>query len=581
MKKAILYIALLIGGILVGFLINGSSDQTIHTDSHKHDNTNDKETIWTCAMHPQIRKSEPGLCPICAMDLIPLENNESNSSEPLEIKMSPTAMQLANVVTGFVENKKATKTLVLNGKIEVDERKVNTLTTHIGGRLEKLLVSYTGEYISKGQVIAYVYSPELVIAQNELLEAYKFRKDQPEIYLASREKIKNWKVTDRQIDEILAKGKIIHNFPILSHLSGVVISKLVNMGDYVMTGGALFEIANLSTVWAMFDVYERDLDWVKTNDEIHFTMTSSPGKEYTGRVSFVDPVLNEVTRVVKARVILDNQNGQYKPGQFIKGTLVHHLLDKSSHIVVPKTAVMWTGKRSVVYVKTNTDKGFGFTLREIILETSLGDSYSVQSGLKLGEEIAIQGTFSIDAAAQLAGKPSMMNIYAGQSEDEITELKMRQSMEKFTFYTLWMTDWNRVLAEYFTLKDFLTQDNLLEAQRIGKHIENQLNHFKSTELTKHELSLWEETQHILQKSIKSFNSQKDILKSREEFKTFSEELIKMVVQINDEQSTFFIHSCPMAVDNKDGDWLSKEKDIMNPYMGSAMLKCGSLKEQIN
>lgn len=581
MKKIITYLLILIGGIFLGFLLNGSSDHTNKDQGNVHEghNHSTKETVWTCAMHPQIRQSEFGLCPICGMDLTPLEDESDMASNPLEVRMSPTAMQLANVVTGTVKEASTMHMVNLNGKIEVDERKVTTLTTHIGGRLEKLLVSYTGEFIKKGQIVAYVYSPELVIAQNELLEAYKYRTEQPEIYQASREKIKNWKVTQTQIDHIIETNKVIHNFPILSHLSGVVTSKLVNMGDHVMTGGPLFEIANLSTVWAMFDIYERDLSLVNIGDEIEFHSTTS-AQNITGKISFIDPILNETTRVSKARVVLNN-TGQYKPGMFLKGVVKHHNSENTLQTIVPKSAVLWTGKRSIVYVKTNSDNGFGFVLREVELGTLLSDEYSILSGLKPGEEIAIHGAFSIDAAAQLAGKPSMMNVHAGLSHEQINALEVKQSFEGFKKQDKWMESWNAVLEQYFELKDFLTEDNLKGAQENGIQLAKLLSEFDSSELTPEQIQLWQDVQVPLNKSINQFNTYSDILKARHVFKTISDKVIYVATHLNDKNKTLFIHTCPMAVNNKEGEWLSKEKAVINPFMGASMLRCGTMKEQLN
>ncbi len=581
MKNRITYLLILIGGIFLGYLISRSSNHTNQSQENVHvgHNHSDKETVWTCAMHPQIRTSEPGLCPICGMDLTPLEDDSNDSSNPLEIKMSPTAMQLANVVTGTVKEGSRMHMVNLNGKIEVDERKVTTLTTHIGGRLEKLLVSYTGEYIKKGNIVAYVYSPELVIAQNELLEAYKYKAEQPEIYQASREKIKNWKVTNAQIDHIIETGKVIQNFPVLSHLDGVVTSKLVNMGDHVMTGGALFEIANLSTVWAMFDIYERNLSQVSIGDEIEFN-TPGSSQNIRGEISFIDPILNETTRVSKARIILNN-SGQYKPGMFIKGVVKHLETDNTLQTIVPKSAVLWTGKRSIVYVKTNQDNGFSFMLREVELGALLGNEYSILSGLKPGEEIAIQGAFSIDAAAQLAGKPSMMNVHAGLSKEQITELDLNQAYSGFKLKGKWMQDWNEVLNQYFELKDFLTQDNLKEAQTIGEKLAKRLSHFETGELTDEQLLLWKETKNKLYENVNVLNTQNDILNARHVFKQLSDDIISTVTRLNDESKTLFIHTCPMAIDNKEGEWLSKEKEVINPYMGASMLRCGTMKEQLN
>ena len=231
-KKQIgIYFGILMLGGIIGFFINSSSHQKIDTSTHLHIESSVNQ-IWTCSMHPQIRQSEAGQCPICGMDLIPLDT-DSSEDNPLEIKMSPTAMQLASVQTSVIKKQKPVNEIRLNGKVQADERYVSSQTSHISGRIEKLLVNYTGEYISKGQVIAYIYSPELVTAQEELFEAYKIRDTQPALYQASREKLKNRKLDDSQIDGIIKHGSPTENFPIRSDLNGVVLKKRTNPGDYI------------------------------------------------------------------------------------------------------------------------------------------------------------------------------------------------------------------------------------------------------------------------------------------------------------------------------------------------------------
>ena len=197
-------IVALFGGLFLGWLFFGGNPPAEST--HEHVASSDKETLWTCSMHPQIRQKEPGKCPICGMTLIPL-NTDTSEENPMEIKMSPTAMQLANVQTSVVSREKPVKLVRMNGKVQADERNVNSQTSHIAGRIEKLLVNYTGESINRGQVLAYIYSPALVTAQEALFEAWKTRENQPALYRAAREKLKNWKLTEKQIDSIIGAGR--------------------------------------------------------------------------------------------------------------------------------------------------------------------------------------------------------------------------------------------------------------------------------------------------------------------------------------------------------------------------------------
>ena len=275
-------------------------------------------------MHPSVRQSEPGLCPICGMDLIPLDNDD-DGGDPMEVKMSETAMKLANIQTTIVGTGNSTKELRLNGKVQADERRKSSQAAHIPGRIEQLLVNFTGEYVQKGQTIAFIYSPELVTAQQELFEASRIKDEQPELYNAAREKLKNWKLTNQQIDNILNTGKPTERFPIHADVSGVVLERRVSVGDYVMRGAPIYDVADLSTVWVLFDVYESDIPWIKKSSDISFTLQSIPGETYHKKISFIDPIINPATRVTTARVEMNNPGQMLKPEMFASGIVKSNL----------------------------------------------------------------------------------------------------------------------------------------------------------------------------------------------------------------------------------------------------------------
>ncbi|WP_303918507.1 efflux RND transporter periplasmic adaptor subunit [Draconibacterium sediminis] len=416
-KTIIIVLVTLVIGLLLGWLIFGGSESTA-TEEHQHEHSAEEvagETTWTCSMHPQIRQPEPGDCPICGMDLIPLEEEQNSEIDPNAISMSATAMQLANIRTTVVGSSEPLKVVRLNGKVQEDERLIFSQSSHIPGRIEDLLVNFTGDYVQKGQVIASVYSPDLVTAQEELFEAQKIKGTQPQLFEAAKAKLKNWKLTDEQINQILASGTAQQTFEVKAEVSGYVTKKMVNTGDYVRRGQAIYEIADLSKIWILFDVYESDLPWIKKGDKVSYTIESLPGETFEGTIDYLDPVINPKTRVAKARVVQSNKGLKLKPEMFVSGK-VEAKLPQTDALIVPKTAVMWTGERSVVYVKSDSEQGVYFNMREVDLGPALGESYIVQGGIQQGEEIAVNGTFSIDAAAQLAGKPSMMSLKNAASE---------------------------------------------------------------------------------------------------------------------------------------------------------------------
>lgn len=415
------YGLVLLAGLLLGWLIfsgndrNQSSHQT-ETVEEAHDHSDDP-TIWTCSMHPQIRLEEPGDCPICGMDLIPLQTSGSGDAtvDPDAIQLSVEAAALANVQTTVVSRQNPIKEVQLYGTIQVDERLSQSQTSHVSGRIEKLFVTFTGENVKRGQPLATIYSPELLNAQQELIEATKMKDIQPAILEAVRDKLRLWKLTDEQITQLENSGEVSPFIDVAATTSGIVISKNVNQGDYVNTGTVLFAIADLSKVWAVFDAYESDLPFLKIGDQVEYTLQSLPGKTFSGKISFINPILDSSTRTAKVRVETINPGMELKPEMYANAIIKSTLKQYNNEVVIPKSAILWTGKRSIVYVKQPDTDTPAFLLREIELGPSLGDSYVVLSGLSDGDEVVTNGAFTIDASAQLAGKRSMMNDEAGRA----------------------------------------------------------------------------------------------------------------------------------------------------------------------
>jgi len=408
---------LVVIGLFIGWAVFHSPEKADEghnhaTEEHNHAAEAGKAEVWTCSMHPQIRMDKPGKCPICAMDLILLNSGSSSQSDAMAIHLTKEAAQLANVQTSVVSRQNPEKEVRLYGKVQADERLLQNQVAHISGRVEKLLVNFTGEPVRKGQKLAAIYSPELVTAQQELLEAAKTKQTQPEIYEAAKEKLHQWKLSDTQISAIENSHNIQSNIDIEATTSGIVTARRINMGDYVSAGTVLYEVSDLSRIWILFDAYESDLPFLKNGDQIDFTIQALPGTPFSGKVKFIDPVIDPVNRVAKVRVEIGNSGGKLKPEMFATGIVRSNLAEYKDKLVIPASAVLWTGKRSVVYVKQAGDEAI-FHLREIELGPKLGESYVITDGLSDGEEIVTQGAFSVDAAAQLEGKPSMMN----QSEE--------------------------------------------------------------------------------------------------------------------------------------------------------------------
>ncbi len=592
-KKIIITVIVTLGtGLILGWLIFGGSEDDPHA-GHQHDTELAEETLsageaetWTCSMHPQVRQPESGDCPICGMDLIPLEDEEDEGLDPNAITMSPTAMQLANIQTAVVGQMDPVKKVRLNGKVQSDERLVYSQSTHIPGRIENLMVNFTGEFVSKGDVIASIYSPDLVTAQEELFEAERIAETQPALFRAAKEKLKNWKLTEEQVQQILESGVAKESFDIRADVSGYVTEKMVNAGDYVNRGQAIYEIADLSRLWVLFDVYESDMPWVDRGDEITFTIASLPGETFEGKISFLDPVIDPKTRVAKARVVVSNSDLRLKPEMLVSGEVEAELPNRDDHVVVPKTAVMWTGERSVIYVKSESERGVNFIIRDVTLGPGLGESFIVEEGVEEGEEIAVNGTFSIDAAAQLAGKRSMMNPEAGvtmgghnHGEMVTQELPSEpeadiEPVETDPQFTEQLTD---VFKAYLNMKNAFVETDAEKVSAEAKDVIAALENVNMGLLEDEPHMDWMDQLETLNSTLKIISNSPDIDEQRKAFTDFNLSFYKSVKMFGLNEKAYFQY-CPMANNDTGAYWFSENEEIRNPYFGDEMLACGETRE---
>lgn len=569
-------IALLAGLAIGSFLFDGKEV----TPTEEVVEELEESTTWTCSMHPQIRQPEPGQCPICGMDLIPV-SEDADEGELMAVQMSETAARLANIQTMRVGMENAAKTIRLNGRVVPNERLVKTQSAHISGRIEQLLVNTTGEQVRQGQLLARVYSPELVSAQRELLQAYAIRESQPAIYEAAREKLRALRISQNQIEQIIQSGEVQESLGIYADRSGIVLEKMVNVGDYLERGEALFTIADLSNVWVVFDAYESDLSFLDEGDRLKFTVASIPGQTFEGEITFIDPVVDPQTRTAEVRVETNNPNRRLKPEMFATATVEAQLGD-GEQLVVPKSAVMWTGERSVVYVKVPNTEQPSFRLREVELGPALGNAYVIEEGLEAGEQVVINGTFTVDAAAQLAGKPSMMNPAAGamMKDHDHAEMQTDPDMEQVEISAAQKSEITALLQAYFQLKDALVASDEKQAARHARSMEEKLNDIEMASMAEAAHQHW---MHILPKlkaTLKEINSKANIDSQRKAFVPLSEAVVEIARSFGPFEQAVYVMHCPMANEDKGANWLSTTEEVLNPYYGDLMLRCGEVTQEI-
>ncbi|MCR9083315.1 MAG: efflux RND transporter periplasmic adaptor subunit [Cyclobacteriaceae bacterium] len=552
-NKIILVLITLTLGAFIGWWIKPTESGSVENHDHAHEL--ESISLWTCSMHPQVQLTEPGDCPICGMDLIPANSEGNEDNESPVLKMTESSMALAQIQTIQVGSTGEESKLELTGKIQADERESASITAKFPGRIERLYVSFTGEKVVKGQKLASIYSPELLSAQQELLEASKIKSDFPEIYQAAKQKLRLWKLSEEQISSIEVAGKIQEQFDVFAEHGGIVMGRNVAVGDYITTGQALFQIVNLDKVWVILDAYESDLDQIQVGTPIQFTVAGIPNKKFSSKVSFVDPVINPETRVAAVRAELPNGQGKLLPEMFVKAEISKNRNSQTT-ILVPRTAVLWSGKRSVVYVKVPNQSPAGFEMREVEIGALQGDNYTVLSGLENGEEIVVNGAFTIDAASQLAGKPSLMNRTSSNQVD-VTE-----NFSK---------GFNQLADYYFELKNQLASDQWKVNNKIWAGIRNSLKLMENEGKTKIQPSVWLGVLSDLEKS-------KGIKEARVNFNNLSELIIEANETYGLANRVVYKDYCPMAFGDEGAYWLSEKKEILNPYFGASMLTCGEVKE---
>ena len=468
-KTLVLLIIVLVIGIWIGKSIiepEKSKTETVVARAEA------KPQIWTCSMHPQIKLPKPGLCPICNMELIPLSADDTETAMSMrQLTVSENAKELMDIEIAPVERKIVTAIVRMVGKVDYDETNLAYITAWVQGRLDKLYVDYTGVPVNKGDHMVYLYSPELISAQEELLQAIEAVKNIQKTELgvmremtestvkSAREKLRLWGLTPEQITEIETTGQVADHMTIYSPTSGIVIHKNALEGMYVQTGTKIYTIADLSKVWIKLDAYESDLEWLRYGQQVEFTSISYPGQIFKGTISFIDPILNDRTRTVKIRVNVQNPDGKLKPGMFVKAVVqsqvagggrimdadlvgkwicpMHPEIIKETSgkcdicqmplvqtedlgyvsdepslaekpLVIPVSAALVTGTRAIVYVQAPDTEKPTYEGREISLGPRAGDYYLVRSGLSEGELVVVKGNFKIDSSLQIMAKPSMM-----------------------------------------------------------------------------------------------------------------------------------------------------------------------------
>jgi Cu(I)/Ag(I) efflux system membrane fusion protein len=624
-KTYILYPAMALAVAVAAFLFGRwtSNPPTVHDHPRTIDSAQTEN--WTCSMHPQVRLPEPGQCPICGMDLVPV-NASIDELEPGDgavLVLSESNRARATVETRPVERRFPLKDVRMVGSVEFDETRVRTLTARFPARLERLFLDYTGVAVGKGDHLALVYSPELLTAQSELLSSTRLAGGDRLLSDAARRKMVLWGFSEEQVSAILERGVATDQLELDAPIEGIVIEKFVNEGDYVETGTPLFSIADLSTVWLVLRAYESDLQWLHYGQEMEFEVVSFPGERFEGQIVFIDPVLDDQTRTVGVRVVVPNPDGRLKPGMFARA-IVHSTVGSDGRViapdltgewicpmhpqivkdeagtcdickmdlvsaeslgfvnrtqptpplVVPASAVLRTGRRAVVYVAVPDQARPTYEGREITLGPRAGDLFVVMHGLHEGENVVTRGAFKIDSALQIMARPSMMNPKNGGSMSghdhqpptapaTVAEPYGRDGDASALAFT--PDETRRMLKPYFDLHRALAWDSLPEAKAALATMLEAVGHSSGPADLLHEM-LAEDSLEGIRRPLFEYLSNSLITAIREDENAFDQ--------------TLFLKHCPMVYPDRGADWLQLSEDTLNPYFGAAMQVCGETKETL-
>jgi len=376
-----------------------------------------KVLYWVDPMHSAYKSDKPGIAPDCGMTLVPVyaEGDAPATSTVAgyaNVKLTSERQQLIGVQTGMAEMRSLGRSVRTVGRVAVDETRLYKISTKFDGYIEKLNVNVTGQQIRKGQPLFSVYSPDLLSTQQEYLLAMRAAKQSPSLLASARQRLLLWDITPAEIRELEQTGSARKSVTIYSPTNGYVLNKIAVAGARVTAGEPLFEIANLDHVWIQADVYESELQFIRLGAAATTTLSYIPGRTWTGRVTFIAPTVDPMTRTVKVRSEFDNTDGALKPDMF--GDVVIEQPAREV-VVVPYSAVLQTGTRSVVFVV----KGNGtFEPREVQTGTKSGDFMEVRSGVQAGEKVVTQANFLIDSESRLKAALAGMNAPGGHQHGQ-------------------------------------------------------------------------------------------------------------------------------------------------------------------
>ncbi len=637
--SAFVALVLIVGALVLGYKVASPGPEPegeIVQSEHEHDD--DEPQMYTCSMHPSVRLPDPDAkCPICFMDLIPVAEGAGGEGSELRLTISEAARAMSRIETAKVGRFFPTAEVRLFGKVTYDETSVARLSAYFPGRIERLFVNYVGVPVAKGDHLAELYSPELLAVFEELRQSSR-SSDESEgmselvreatrgTLRAARDKLRLFGLTQDQIESIENRTYDSDHLTVYAPIGGVVTSLAIREGDYVGTGDPIATVANLSHLWIDLEAYESQLPLLRWGQPVSFTVEAHPGQRFEGRISFIEPIVDEQTRTAAVRVAVDNDEFRLKPGMFASAVIrpkvsaagvaigdefagkwvgpMHPTIvkdgpgacdicgmdlvpaetfgvvsDSASHeapLVIPRSAVLFTGARSVVYVQVEDAESPTYEVREVILGPRAGEFYVVISGLEEGESVVANGSFRVDSAMQIAAKPSMMAPNGGGAPVHDHEgLTLAPAQPSPDVPESFIQSLDPVYIAYLEAQERLAADDLAGFLDAAMDLNAKLGAITELGLAGESLASWR----TASAKLRVDPSITTIEDARARFEAMSDGVIELQRRFGHAAGeTWNIAFCPMAFDFKGADWLQRGETINNPYFGEAMLQCGEIRE---
>ncbi len=569
-------LALAVAFGLGAVLFSGGEAPPTSVEAHtEHD------TVWTCSMHPSVRASEPGSCPICGMDLIPATTTGANESRD-RVVLSERARILARLQTTAVRRQgDAAAEVRLLGRVEPDETTRKSVTTWIGGRIDRLHVNTTGEVVRAGQVIATLYSPEVYAAHQDLLTAKSqvsklsggtdaTQRAAASAFVAARERLKLLGVPDRDLDRMEQAERPTQSVSIRTPFGGTVIERVATEGAYVETGAALYRIANLDRLWVQLDAYESDLPRIAVGQQVSIVVEGLP-EPVEGTVAFVDPTLDPQRRTARVRVAVENPDGQLRPGMFAEA-VVASVAEAGSEapLVIPASAALFTGKRSLVYVEVQSGEQLSYEPRTVRLGPRLGDVYPVVTGLSEGQRVVSRGAFAIDADLQIRGGASMMT--APDDREVAAAAGLQLPPEELKMLA-------PVVQRYLDVQRALAEDDHAAAVKGARALGDAV---AGATLTGEAAAAWGEVADPLRSHAMHVAMSGDLEGARGGFEPLSAGIEELLIRFgNPLDAELHVAFCPMAQGDAGARWVQQGTTIDNAYFGASMRTCGEIRSEVS